>query len=110
MDLQREAVHELRQFDPAVVEAADDFAEPFLRRHGDPVFAAALHAELLHDTLQIEHLLRVACDELTDLVHDEHQRVARLTALHEFDDAVGQAAGRYVDLGRGSSTHESAIG
>ena len=70
-----------------------------VRRHGDPVFAAALHAELLHNTLQIEHLLRVACDELTDLVHDEHQRVARLTALQEFDDAVSQAAGRYVNLG-----------
>ena len=57
------------------------------------------HAELLHDPLQIEHLLRVACDELTDLIHDEHQRVARLTALHEFDDAVRQAAGRYVHFG-----------
>ena len=53
------------------------FAELLLRRHDDPVLAPALHAEALHDSLQVEHLLHVARDELADFVHDEHQDFAR---------------------------------
>ena len=77
VDLQREAVHQARELDLLVVEAADELAELLLRGDDDPVLAAALHAEALHDGLQVEHLLNVARDELADLVDDEHQALAR---------------------------------
>ena len=80
MDLEREAVHQAREFDVAVVEAADQFVQLLLRRDDDPVLAAPLDAELLDDRLEVEHLLDVAGDELADLVDDEHQRLARARA------------------------------
>ena len=77
VDLQGKAVHQPGELDLLVVEAADELAELLLRGDDDPVLAAALHAEALHDGLQVEHLLDVARDELADLVDDEHERSAQ---------------------------------
>ena len=110
VDLQREAVHQAGELDLLVVEAADELAELLLRGDDDPVLAAALHAEALHDGLQVEHLLDVARDELADLVDDEHQRVARLAALHQLVRALGELAGVMSALFLTAFTHESAIG
>ena len=96
MDLQREAVHQARELDLLVVEAADELAQLLLRGDDDPVLAATLHAEALHDGLKVEHLLDVACDELADLVDDEHERTARLAALHQLTCALGELARRDV--------------
>jgi hypothetical protein len=43
--------------------------------------------------------LDVASDELSDLVNNEHERVARASPLHEIRDPIGQFTGRHVDLG-----------
>ena len=99
VDLQREAVHQPGELDLLVVEAADELAELLLRRDDDPVLAAALHAEALHDGLQVEHLLNVARDELADFVDDEHQRRAR--ARRRFISSLARSAslpGRDVGL------------
>jgi hypothetical protein len=91
-------VHQPGQLDLLVVEARDELAELLLRGDDDPVLAAALDAELLHDRLEVEHLLDVTSDELTDLVDDEQQALARLAALHQLGGAIGELAGRDVGL------------
>ncbi len=88
MDLQREAVHQAGKLDLLVVEAADELAKLLLRSDDDPVLAAAFHAEALNNGLQVEHLLYVASDELANFVDDEHQRLARPPALHQFIRAL----------------------
>ena len=98
MDLEREAVHQPRELDLLVVETADELAELLLRSDDDPVLAAALHAEALHDRLQVEHLLNVAGDELADLVDDEHQSLAGPAPLHQLGGTFGELAGRDVGL------------
>src|SRR5262249_34964120 len=55
-----------------------------------------LYAELLTDRLEVEHLLDVARNELSDLVDHEHERVAGLTPLHEINDTFGELARRDV--------------
>ena len=90
MDLQREAVHQAGKLDLLVVEAADELAKLLLRSDDDPVLAAAFDAEALNDGLQVEHLLYVTSDELADFVDDEHERLARSPALHQFIRALRQ--------------------
>ena len=73
VDLLREAVHQPRQLDLLVVEAADDLAELLLGGDDDPVLATPGPSQALDDRLEVEHLLHVTGDELADLVDDEHQ-------------------------------------
>ncbi len=110
VDLEREAVHQAGQLDLLVVEAADELAELLLRGDDDPVLAAALHAQVLHDGLKVEHLLDVAGDELADLVDDEHQALA---GRRRFISSVARSAslpGVMSALFLTAFTHESAIG
>ena len=65
-----------RELDLLVVEAGGEFVELLLGGDYKPVSSTAPDAELLHDGLQVEHLLNVAGDELADLVHDKDQGVA----------------------------------
>jgi hypothetical protein len=95
---EREAIHQFWKLDPAVVDPAHDFAQALLGGHGNPIFSATFDAKLLHDGLQIEHLLGVARDKLPNLVDHEHQRVARFAPFHEFDNPVRQFAGGDVDF------------
>ena len=96
MDLQRETVHQAGKLDLLVVEAADELAKLFLRRDHNPVLATALYPEALHHGLQIEHLLHVARDELTDFVDDEHQALTGAPSLHEFVGAISELSGTDV--------------
>ena len=111
MDLEGEAVHQARQLDLLVVEAADELAELLLRSDDDPVLAAALHAEALHDGLQVEHLLHVAGDELADFVDHEHQRLAQVAGASSARRRAPPACpGVMSALFLTAFTHESAIG
>ena len=73
----REAVHQPRELDPRVVEAADQLVELLLRGDDEPHLPAPHAAKALDDGLEVEHLLHVASDELPDLVDDEDERLAR---------------------------------
>src|SRR5437016_4254176 len=49
---------------------------------------ATLHAEALHDGLQVKHLLNIARDKLAYLVDDKHERARRLPPLHQLAHAI----------------------
>ena len=66
--------------------------------------------KLLHDGLEVEHLLDVAGDELAHLVDDDHQGVAGLATLHQLVGALGELAGRDVRPALGALLQESAFG
>jgi hypothetical protein len=53
----------------------------------------SLPPEVLDHGLEVEHLLHVAGDELADLVHDEHQGLARTAAEDELQRPCGEIAG-----------------
>jgi hypothetical protein len=98
VNLQGEAVHQLGELNPAIIQTTHDLAEALLRGDRNPVFAPPLYAELLHNPLEVEHLLGISGDELANLVDHEHEGVARFAALHELDDAVRQPSGGDVHL------------
>ena len=111
MDLDWEAVHQAGELDLLVVEAADQLAELLLRGHDDPVLAATLDAEALHDRLQVEHLLDVSGDELADFVDDEH--AALWPGRRRFIKSLARSAslpGVMSALFLTAFTHESANG
>src|ERR1039457_1014264 len=91
--LQGKPIHEPCEFDLLVVQTADELAQLLLWGDDDPVLASALHPEALHDGLKVKHLLNVACDELTHLIHDEHERAPRLTALHQLTGTLSELGG-----------------
>src|SRR6516165_4002965 len=92
MNLKRKAVHQTRMLDPLVVEPGNELAELLLGGDDHPVLATAPHAEVLHDRLQVEHLLDVTRDELAHLVHHEHEGTPGLPKLHELAGALCQFA------------------
>ena len=98
MDLRPEAVHQSGELDPRIVETADQLAELLLRGDGKPVLAVAVDPELLHDRLQVEHLVDITRHELADLVDHEHHIVARLAPLNQLRDSRREQPGRDVGL------------
>src|ERR1019366_972374 len=98
MDLQREAIHQSGKFDLFVVEATDELAKLLLRIDYDPVLAATLYAEALHNGLQVEHFLYVTCNELANFVDNKHQGVARAPSLHQIIGTLRELPRRDIRL------------
>jgi len=60
VNLQWKAVHETRELNASALQAADQFAQFLLGGDHQPESAAADDAEVLDDSLKVEHLLDVA--------------------------------------------------
>ena len=84
MNLRLEAVHQSGELDPRIVETAHQLAELLLRGDGKPVLAVAVDPKLLHDRLQVKHLVDITRHELANLVHHENHIMARLALRHQF--------------------------
>ena len=66
--------------------------------HGSAFATGAItdDAEVLDDRLEVEHLLDVTCDELTDLVDHKHEALTGPASLHQFVGALRERARRDV--------------
>ena len=97
LGLTRKTVHQSGQLDPLVVEPSHQLGQLFLGGHHDPQPATPDPPQVLDHRLKVQHLLNIAGDELTHLIHHEDEHFARASPLHELQAALGKFPG--VDVG-----------